>query len=125
MFEGAQDHQTPTRPCCGSSRGVLRVENGCGGGHLEMTCGQNQCIGTLEECCDRFGNFTFPLILPWHLSESKRKNKIHNRKKKGREWVPFDFVTKPGVSQYPYGGPPEAHVAALLTHRRSPFLTLK
>lgn len=36
----------------------------CRGSRVEKICGQNQCIGTLMERSDRFGNFTFPFFSP-------------------------------------------------------------
>lgn len=36
----------------------------CRGSHVEKICGQNQCIGTLMERSNRFGNFTFSSFSP-------------------------------------------------------------
>lgn len=34
----------------------------CRGSRVEKICGQNQCIGTLMERSNRFGNFTFSSV---------------------------------------------------------------
>lgn len=43
------------------------LDRACRGSQVEKICAQNQCIGTLMERSDRFGNFTFsffPLLAP-------------------------------------------------------------
>lgn len=51
----------------------------CKGSRVEKICGQNQCIGTLMERSNRFGNFTFSSFSPGTIRRPHhwRKNNIH------------------------------------------------
>lgn len=51
----------------------------CRGSQVEKICGQNQCIGTLMERSNRFGNFTFSSFSPGTLGRPHhwRKSNIH------------------------------------------------
>lgn len=47
----------------------------CRGSRVEQICGQNQCIGTLMERSNRFGNFTFSSFSPGTIRRPHRRRK--------------------------------------------------
>lgn len=47
----------------------------CRGSRVEKICGQNQCIGTLMERSNRFGNFTFPFFSPGTIRRPHHRRK--------------------------------------------------
>lgn len=88
----------------------LVLGRACRGSRVEKICGQNQCIGTLMERSNRFGNLTFPffcLSLPAPSEGLAAQEKTTSSKPSGKQGLLISTAsgTKHGaVNIHAFGG---------------------
>lgn len=86
----------------GPESGVLG--RACWGSGVEKICGQNQCIGTLMERSNRFGNFAFPVFPPVAIQGPHRwrEKKQHPQKPTGRRGLYISAASETWCNQYAF-----------------------